>query len=248
MTGPGASGAFPATRFSVVRATGSEDPALRREAWDVLVRAYWRPVYTFVRLRWNASPDDAADLTQAFFMRALEAGFFEGFEPAKGRFRTYLRVCLQRFLANEHKAAHRRKRGGDATHVPLDFDAAEGDLARAAHGADALDEESFFRRESVRSLFALAVDDLRAELEAAGKSVHFALFARYDLEDPGAGERPTYRQLAESYDLPITQVTNFLHTTRGAFRRIVLERLREISGTEAEFREEARALLGVDPA
>ena len=247
MTGPGPHAAFPATRFSVVRATGSEDPSLRREAWDALVRAYWRPVYTFVRLRWNASPDDAADLTQAFFVRALEAGFFEGFDPAKGRFRTWLRVCLQRFLANEHKAAHRRKRGGAARHVSLDFAAAEGDVARASPGADALDEETFFHRESVRSLFALAVEDLRTELEAAGRGTHFELFARYDLEDPGAGERPTYAQLAEIFDLPVTQVTNFLHTTRSAFRRIVLDRLREISGTEAEFREEARALLGVDP-
>lgn len=247
MTGSAPHGVFPATRFSVVRATGSEDPSLRREAWDALVRAYWRPVYTFVRLRWNASPDDAADLTQAFFMRALEAGFFESFDPAKGRFRTYLRVCLQRFLSNERKAATRHKRGGDARHVPLDFASAEGDLARASLGSDALDEETFFHRESVRSLFALAVDDLRTELEASGKATHFALFARYDLEDPGAGERPSYRDLARQYGLPVTQVTNFLHTTRSTFRRIVLERLREISGTEAEFREESRALLGVDP-
>lgn len=246
MTASGAGG-FPATRFSIVHATGSRDPALRREAWDRLIRAYWQPVYTFIRLRWNATPDDAADLTQSFFAHAFEAGFIERFDPARGRFRTWLRVCLQRFLANEHKAARRLRRGGDASHVSLDFAAAESAIAAVARSSDTLDEETFFHRESVRALLALAVDDLRTELEASGRAVHFRIFARYDLEEPGAGERPTYRELAAMYDLPVTQVTNFLHTTRARFRRIVLDRLREISGTEAEFQEEARALLGVDP-
>ena len=238
---------FPSTRFSVVHATGSADPLVRQEAWDALVRAYWKPVYTYVRLRWNAGEEDAQDLTQDFFARALERSFFEEFDPAKARFRTYLRTCLQRFLSNAHKAAGRRKRGGDYTLVPLDFAAAEGEVPRAAESGKGLDEESFFRRESVRSLFALALDDLRGELERTGRHLQYEVFARYDLEDPGAGERPTYRQIAEALELPITQVTNYLHQVRSEFRRIVLERLREISGTEAEFREEARELLGIDP-
>jgi RNA polymerase sigma factor (sigma-70 family) len=240
------SSSFPATRFSIVRATGSDDPLVRREAWDALVRAYWRPVYTFVRLRWNASSEDAQDYTQEFFARAFEAGFLEDFDPTRARFRTYLRLCLQRFLANAHKAAGRRKRGGDVQLIPLDFASAEGDVRRAAEGADILDEESFFRRESVRSLFALAVEDLRTFYHAADKTAYFDVFARYDLEDPGSGERPTYRQIAEACDLPVTQVTNYLAHARRELRRIVLDRLREISGTEAEFRKEAQELLGTD--
>ena len=238
---------FPVTRFSIVQATGSADPALRREAWDVLLRAYWRPVYTFIRLRWNAGAEDAEDLTQEFFTRALERNFFEEFDPARARFRTYLRICLQRFLSNAHKAAGRTRRGGNARIVSLDFASVEGDLARAAEGAGALDEESFFRREAIRSLFALAVEDLRTSLEAAGKAPYFHIFARYDLEDPGAGERPTYRMLADEFGLPVTQVTNYLAHARRELRRIVLDRLREISGSEAEFREEARELLDMEP-
>lgn len=237
---------FPATRLSVVEATASEDPALRRDAWDVLVRAYWRPVYAFIRLRWNASPDDAADLAQAFFTHALERDFFDDYDPAKARFRTYLRVCLQRFLSNAHKAQTRQKRGGDVRNVPLDVAGAEAEVAHAAADAAALDEDAFFRREAVRSLFRIAVDDLRTLCETTGRAVRFALFERYDLEDPGAGERPTYAALAAEHGLPVTQVTNHLAWARRELRRIVLERLREVSGTEAEFREEARALLGIE--
>ena len=45
--------AFPPTRCSVVLATGSADPRLRDEAWSTLVRAYWKPVYKHLRIRWR---------------------------------------------------------------------------------------------------------------------------------------------------------------------------------------------------
>ena len=62
---------------------------------------------------------DAQDLTQGFFLRAFEKDFFAAYDPAKGRFRTFLRACLDRHLANEHDAARALKRGGGADHVPL---------------------------------------------------------------------------------------------------------------------------------
>jgi RNA polymerase sigma factor (sigma-70 family) len=240
------SGAYPATRFSVVLATGSSDSRLRSEAWDALIRAYWKPVYKYIRIRWRASEEDAQDLTQEFFTRAVAASFFDDYDPARARFRTYLRLCLQRFLSNEYKAAGRQKRGGAAQFVSLDFAGAENEL-RGAMPAQSADEDEFFRQESIRSLFALAVADVRAVCDAAGKQQHFAVFERYDLHEPGAGPRPTYQQLAEQLDLPVTQVTNYLAWARREFRRAVLDRLREISGSDAEYRMEARELLGIEP-
>jgi len=42
-------------------------------------------------------------------------------------------------------------------------------------------------------------------------------------------------------------VTNYLAFARREFRRIALERLREMAASDEEFRREARALLGVEP-
>lgn len=229
----------------MVRATGSDDPRVRADAWDALVRAYWKPVYKFVRVRWNANEADAQDATQEFFTRAMGSSFFESYDPAVARFRTYLRVCLQRFLSNEYKAARRQKRGGDTRFVSFDYAGAERELQAA--GSTQLDEDAFFRQEAIRSLFELAVADVRALCDAEDKRVHFRIFEAYDLHEEGAGARPTYQTLADAFDLPVTQVTNHLHWVRTRFRRAVLERLREVSGTEAEFRQEARELLGVDP-
>src|SRR5439155_26153422 len=56
--------------------------------------------------------EDAKDLTQAFFTRTLEKNSFERYDPAQARFRTYLRTCVDGFVANERKSAGRIKRGG----------------------------------------------------------------------------------------------------------------------------------------
>jgi hypothetical protein len=77
--------------------------------------------------------------------------------------------------------------------------------------------------------------------------MHFALFQRYDVEGPGNPARPTYADLAAGFGLPATQVTNFLALARREFRSIVLDQVRELSASDAEFREEARDLLGWTP-
>ena len=245
-------GSFPATRHSVIAGIASTDTQTRRVAFDALVSAYWRPVYKYVRIKWRRDRDDAADLTQEFFARAFEKRSLERFDPARARFRTFLRVCLDGFVANEQKAAGRLKRGGGASFVPLDFAAAEHELATqpnasATHSASvsAVDDDALFRQEWVRALFSDAVAALRESCEAAGKSAHFAVFQRYDLDDDVDG-RPTYAEIGVELGIPVTQVTNYLAFARRELRRLVLDRLRTLCASDEEFRLEARDLLGVD--
>jgi hypothetical protein len=46
--------------------------------------------------------------------------------------------------------------------------------------------------------------------------------------------------------VPVTTVTNDLHAARTRFREIALGHLRSLSGTDEEFRQEARQLFGVE--
>jgi RNA polymerase sigma factor (sigma-70 family) len=237
---------FPATRCSLVRATASLDPAARKRAFEDLIAAYWKPVYKYLRVRWALANEDAKDLTQAFFARALEKDFFDRFDPARARFRTFLRTCVDGFAANARRDGARLKRGGDVRTLSLDFEQADGELARHPL-PDRADLDDFFRQEWVRGLFALAVDDLRRHCAETGRDTHFALFQRYDLDGPTAPEPPTYAQLTAEFGLPTTQVTNYLAQARQQFRQFVLDRLRATTGGDEEFREESRRLFGGDP-
>ena len=241
----GPSGRFPPTRWSAIVAARGDDPAERTRAFETIVAAYWKPVYKYIRARWGKANEDAKDLTQEFFARVMEKGFLDSYDPAKSRLRTFLRTCVDGFVANQDKAARRIKRGGDAVLMSLDFQTAEGELARSEPPAPGTMEE-FFEKEWIRNLFSLALERLRAECEARGKAIHFRLFELYDLE----GEREsrlTYEHLAREFGLAVTDITNRLAFARREFRRIALETLREMTANEEEFRREARALLGVNP-
>lgn len=236
---------FPPTRPSVLRAAAGPDAALRRQAFGAIAEAYWAPVYKYLRTRWGSDPAEAEDLTQGFFTRAFEKRFFDRFDPARGRFRTFLRACLDGFVANERQAARRLKRGGGTMVLSLDVEGAETELGR--HPRATIDDfEAWFHREWVRALFARALSALERRCREEGRMAAFSVFQRYDL-DGAEGDRPTYDAVARELGLPVTQVTNHLAAMRRELRREVLEALRALTATEEEFRAEARDLLGVAP-
>lgn len=230
---------FPGTRLTVIESLRSADPAERERAKDILVQAYWRPVYAYLRLRWKQSPEDAADLTQETLADVLHRDTLAGYEPERARLRTFLRRIVDRAAQNRVRDAGRQKRGGDREILPLDFTTAEGDLVRI-EPPDPDDPEAFFDREWTRNFFAHVVDDLRRVCGDAGKPEAYACFEAYDLDD----HEVTYQQLAETHGLPVTTITNRLAFARGEFRRLAMARLRGMTGSDAEFQTEARHLFG----
>jgi DNA-directed RNA polymerase specialized sigma24 family protein len=196
---------FPETRRSAVIDFSSGDPALRECAAEALISAYWKPVYKYIRVRWSRSNEGAKDLTQAFFARAFEKEFFRDYDPEKARFRTYLRACLDAFLAREDQAAGRITRGGGARVVPLDFETAEGKLRQHDVASGELPPEEYFHREWVRNLFAMAVDELKRECDLRGRQIQYRVFESYDLRQDG--DKPAYGSLAVEFGISAATVT-----------------------------------------
>ena len=79
-------GQFPATRWSLIVASQSAVPEERQRALEVLTAAYWKPVYKYIRLRWDKDNEQAQDLTQDFFLRILEKEFLARYDPQRARF------------------------------------------------------------------------------------------------------------------------------------------------------------------
>ena len=235
-------GGFPATRHSVIERIRDGNDDARREAFGDLVEGYWKPVYKHLRITWRLTPDDAQDLTQGFFADAFQKSWLEKFEPGKARFRTFVRVCADRFVMNARQAASRLKRGGAAQTVALDFDGAEREIAARPLSAPP-EAEELFHQEFVRALFDNAFRSVRAECERSGRTVHFELFEKYDL---APADDVSYARLAEQFKLTTTQVTNYLALVRRSFREHALESLRGLCGSEAEFKREARDLFGME--
>ena len=237
---------FPSTRMSLLEAAAGGE-SLPNDALDRVVALYWKPVYKYIRLKWRKSNEDAKDLTQGFFASALEREFFQRFDPERASFRTYLRMALDRYAANQHAAGQRMKRGGGLIVTGVDFDSADGeqlpgeDRRQKTIVCPTLSPEEVFHREWQRQLFSLAVDDLREFCERCGKQMQWRIFEAYDLADD---DRPDYATLAEFHGINVTTLNNHLAWSRRTLRGFVAERLRGVTSGDRELRAEMRSAFG----
>jgi len=232
---------FPTTRLTLMLRTGSSDTSVRRDAFEGIVIGYWKPVYKYIRMKWRVTREEAEDLVQAFFALAMEKGYFAKYDPAKARFRTYVLRCLKGFLSKQNRDAHRQKRGGGAVHLSLDFETAEGEILERQLVVD-YDPDEVFYEEWLRRILSRAAGDLKRKYDEAGThAAHWKIFSRYDL-DASDKDRPTYEELARELGLPVTQINNYLAAARRDFRQMVLDRLRESTGSEREYRAEVDRL------
>jgi len=217
---------------------------VRQRAFESILNGYWKPAYKYVRIKWNMGNEDAKDLTQGFFADAFEKNYVAGYDASKASFQTYLRTCIDGFVSNWRKSQGRLKRGGGFEHLHLDFSDAENEIA--AHAAsDELTPEQYFHREWIRNLFSQAVVTLKERYQKTGRELQWSMFELYDLEEDVAA-KISYASLATQFGVTPANVTNYLSAARRDFKRVVLDKLREITATDDEFHREARELLGVD--
>jgi RNA polymerase sigma-70 factor (ECF subfamily) len=223
--GPSASH-FPTTRWSLVFQAGNPDAPFARESLAELCDAYWYPLYAYIRRR-GYDPEQARDLTQDFFARALEKGLLAEADASRGRFRSFLRTVCAHFLANRRDWEQARKRGGGRTVLPIDSVDAEGRYALEL--ADELTPERIFDRSWALTLLGRVLVQLGREYEEAGKS---ATFDSLRCMLSGDSEIDSYAAVAER-----------LGTSPGA-ARVAAHRLRRRYGDL--LRQEIAATL-VDP-
>jgi RNA polymerase sigma factor (sigma-70 family) len=201
---------------------------------NALIEIYWRPCYRYVRLRFQRSHEAAEDLVQGFFTALLEQELLSRYDAARGAFRSYLRACLDHFVLKQHGYDTREKRGGGRT-VPLESE----EMA-----ADTGTPEDIFYREWQRSVFGLAIDDLRQLCDETGRELRFRIFSEHDLADLPADARPGYEELAKAHSIRVTTVTNHLAWARRELRRLLELRVASVTRGENERRRELRLLLG----
>ena len=230
---------FPDTRWTAIRALRSDDEETRALAWEAVSRLYWHPVQSYIRAKWKSSEQDANDAAQNFFVHVFEKDTLAKYDSDKARFRGFLKLCLDRFLINEHNARMTQKRGGGL----IDSLETAGIDGAALDPADPGSLDELFEQEWRRSLFEAAVRDAEQLATSEIAKLQFALFKRYDLER-GSAEPVTYEQLGHEFGLSASTVTNHLHAMRTKVRLALLEKLRSITATEEEFLEESQLLLG----
>ncbi len=232
-------GCFVTTHWSVVLAAGRSDTTRAQTALEKLCRAYWFPLYAYVRRRGH-SVEDAQDLTQEFFARVLEHHWLARADQAKGRFRTFLLTAMERFLANEWDKVRALKRGGGRRNIPIQLDTAE-----TRYGVEPVDThtpEQAFEYQWAVTLLDEVIGQLEAEFRARDQA---DLFAALKPCLVGNSASQPYVELAAKLGMEEGTVKVAVHRLRQRYRELLRAEIANTVESPAEVDAEMRHLFNV---
>src|SRR5262245_12139026 len=234
--GAAGAGQFPSTHWSVVLQARNRTSPRADEALAELCRAYWYPLYAYIRHR-AASADQVQDLTQEFFARLLEKPFLDTVDRDRGRFRAFLLACCRHFLSNERDRERAQKRGGGQPVLSLDFTAAE-ERYRSEPAHDVTPERLFERRWAL-TLLEQTLGQLETEYRRDGKERLYEL-----LHGTLIGEESlAYTQVGEELGLSEAAVKKAAQRLRQRYREILRERICSTVDDPAHADDEIRSLF-----
>jgi RNA polymerase sigma-70 factor (ECF subfamily) len=208
---------FQPTAWTQIASARDGDSIEARLAWDQLIGIYWKPVYFHIR-RKGRSVEDAKDLTQGFFAFLIEREALRTVDPAKGRFRSFVRACLENFLRDDFdrcRAAERR--------VKIGFDGFEA--GAAATGSD-------FDRDWALAVMERAFAALREQAPREARAV--------DAWQSGADEPA---QVADELGVTEANLRVLAHRGRKMLKERILQELRATVTKPGEEREELAELF-----
>jgi RNA polymerase sigma factor (sigma-70 family) len=232
----------PSPRFATTRWTllGNAGEASRRDrAWEHFSRSYWYPVYAYIRRRGHG-PDDASDLTQAFFAKLIEQDWLSRVERRDTRFSTLLVTILKNFLIKSHHRETAQKRGGGEKPVSLDLAHAEHWFGQEPATPEA--PEAFFEKRWAHAVMEAALARLREEYETTGKGKVFEAINQFLYREAVPGD---YDAVGERLGIHGRSVAVAVYRMRTDFRAMVRDEVAAGLRDDSLLEEEMMALAAL---
>ena len=208
------------------------------QALEALCRAYWRPLYAYMRRR-GCNKQEAEDLTQGFFARLLDKNYLAAVDRRKGKFRSFLLASFDHFLLNHHRNSKAQKRGGGASFVSFDETFDESICANNP-AFQVADPEHFFEQQWAIAVLTQALNRLRSEFLKANPA---ALYEDLKVAITFEGSDSSYAEIAAKHNLTAAAVKQSVYRWRLRFGECLKAELANTVSTPEEIEEELRALF-----
>lgn len=221
-------------------AAGDPRDRQARAALEELCRDYWYPLYALIR-RKGFGADEAADLTQAYFARLLEAGVLAAADRRKGRFRAFLRTDCGFFLSHRVERDCAAKRGGGAASLSIDARDAEGRYLREPADPGLSPDRLFDRAWALRLLDGV-LGRLAREYAETGRAAQFEALQVVLSEGPRS---VPYATIAARLGTSVGAVQAAVQRLRRRYRELLREQVAATleNPDEAAIDEELRKLF-----
>jgi RNA polymerase sigma-70 factor (ECF subfamily) len=222
---------FPTTRWTSVERAGGCGPT-SSAALGRLVTHYLGPLRAHLILHKRLPPERADDLLQGFISdKVLERDLVGGAARGKGRFRTYLLVALHRFVSNQVRDEHRKRRSPE--HLVSLQDAPDA-IDRAPEASAA------FELSWARQVLADAASRMLDDCRASGRTDVWGVFDGRVLAPTVEGaECVPYERLVEQFGLEsVDAASNLLVTGKRMFARSLRGVVGEYTSDASEIEQE----------
>ena len=228
---------FATTHWTVILAARDGLSPHATEAMEKLCRAYWGPLYSFIR-REGHDAEEARDLTQEFFAQLLAKDYLRHLRHQEGKFRSFLLTFVKHFLSGERAKARAQKRGGGLALISLD--ACSEEERRLVEARPDLSAEQVFDRRWVQTALENSLRRLREEYVSRGKGQLFEC-----LKDIQPGERGelTYAQLGEQLGMTQDAMKSAVKRLRQRQGEILREEIAHTVARGEDIEAEIRHLL-----
>jgi len=208
--------------------------SLAETALSELCNDYYEPVVAFIRYS-ERDPERTRDLAHGFFAHVLDGHAFEGADPNRGRFRSYLLGAVKHFLAQHRIKANRLRRGGGVEFIAIDESATDPPNPNAAPDAE-------FDRRWAGTVLDRALDSLKAECEQGNDAAVFQEVRPWLLGDASHGDQA---RLATQLGMEPNTLKSHVSRLRKRFRNCVREEVARTLVDPDQVEEEMRSLLAV---
>ena len=216
---------FLTTHWSLIQGVRSHGEDGNRALIGLLMNRYWKPIYCYLR-RKGYNNERAKDLTQGFFHEVvLERHLIENADAAKGRFRSFLLMALDRYLVNVQEMETAQKRIPKGRLIPLGMvepPELPQSLMRSA-------PEDTFRYAWISDLLERVLQQVEAKCYEDGKTIHWCLF-RDRLLRPIIEriDRVSTKELCVKFDIEDSaKVSNMIVTIKRRFQATLRQQLRD---------------------
>ncbi|HOC55484.1 MAG TPA: sigma-70 family RNA polymerase sigma factor [Verrucomicrobiota bacterium] len=228
---------FTTTHWSVVLAARQPDTPGAQQALERLCRTYWYPLYVFIRHQ-GCSPEDAQDLTQAFFERVLARNYFDQADREKGRFRAFLLARLKHFMSDQRDRDRAAKRGGGATVLSLDAQTAEERYR--LEPLDRMAPDRLYERRWAFTVLAQARERLWQEFLDGGKG---ELYQQLNALETGEERDHTYAEVGRRLGMSEDAIKSAVVRLRRRYGELLRQEIAQTVATASEIDQEIRHLM-----
>ncbi len=229
---------FAATRWSIVLAAGNwREGGQSRSAMESLARAYWFPLYAYIRRIGNPS-HNAEDLIQGFFTHLLEKNALDSVDRNKGKFRSFLLASLKNYISDQRDHQNAQKRGGGQKLVELD--SFEAEKRYTIEPVDSITPEKVFEQRWAWTIIDQVMEQLRKQYADRNQE---NLFDELKGSLTMGTETATRSELARQLGMDENALSVAAHRLRRRFRELLREEVSQTVATPELVDEELKYLL-----